>query len=122
MRHSMFIRFGGVVAAVAGAMVLAGCAGDKSHPGDAAGRHAHMAGMMCPKCETVWVAPEGAAGGSPKVQAMTWGRQMTCPDCDAMAKAYFKDGETVLHNCPTCNVTPRPTTPVTPTHPKGTHT
>jgi len=38
-----------------------------------------------------------------------------------MAKAYFKDGEKVLHNCPTCNVTPRPARPLTPTHPKGTH-
>ena len=38
-----------------------------------------------------------------------------------MAKAYFKDGEKVLHNCRTCGVTPRPAKPYTPTHPKGTH-
>jgi hypothetical protein len=27
----------------------------------------------------------------------------------------------VLHNCPTCNVTPQPATPVTPMERKGTH-
>jgi hypothetical protein len=96
---------------------VGGCASN----GGGHGGHADSQGMMCPTCETVWVAPKGAAAGS-KVQAMTWGRGMVCPDCDAMAKAYFKDGQSVLHDCPTCKVAPRPTTTHTPTHPKGTHT
>ena len=80
-----------------------------------------MAGMECPKCETVWVRPTTAAQGS-KITALRWGREEVCPDCDAMAKSYFENGEAVLHDCPTCRVKPRPATPVTPTHPKGTHT
>ena len=118
MRRAIFIQGGGLTMAALAAMFLGGCAAN-DHGGH--GSHGHMMGMTCPKCETVWVAPEGTAGGSSKVQAMSWGREMVCPDCDAMAKAYFKDGEKVLHNCPTCNVTPRPATPITPTHPKGTH-
>jgi hypothetical protein len=52
---------------------------------------------------------------------MQWGREMVSPDSDVMAEAYFKDGEKVLHDCPTRNVKPRPAREVTlPTHPKGT--
>ena len=98
--------------------VLAGCAA-ADHTGH--GRHSAVSGMACPKCETVWVRRGGSSPGGSKIQRLHWGRQMACPDCDVMAKAYFKDGEKVLHNCPTCNVTPRPATTVTPTHPKGTH-
>ena len=105
----------GLVAASASLAV--GCV---SGNGGGRGGHADH-GIACPTCETVWVAPTGSSAGSSKVQAMTWGRGMVCPDCDAMAKAYFKDGQTVLHDCPSCKVTPRPTSPVTPTHPKGTH-
>lgn len=98
---------------------LGGCAASNTHEGHA--RHADVVGMTCPKCETTWVGPSAAVGASLKSQALHWGREAACPDCDAMAKAYFKDGEKVLHNCPTCNVTPRPARPLTPTHPKGTH-
>jgi hypothetical protein len=38
-----------------------------------------------------------------------------------MARSYFEGGGKVLHDCPTCKVTPRVIRPVTPTHPKGTH-
>ena len=100
-------------------VAIGGCA---SNNGGGHAGHSDSSGMMCPKCETVWVAPTGTRAASSKVQALTWGRGMVCPDCDAMAKAYFKDGQTVLHDCPSCKVTPRPTTPHTPTHPKGTHT
>jgi len=110
------LTYGGAVLATT--LFLGGCA-TGNHDGHA--RHADVAGMTCPKCETTWVGPHAQAGGTPKVQALHWGREAVCPDCDVMAEAYFKDGETVLHNCPTCNVTPRPATPVTPSHPKGTH-
>lgn len=111
----------GFLVAAAATTLLGGCAAGNGHDGH--GRHSDVSGMMCPKCETVWLAPKTSPGGSPKVQAMQWGRQMVCPDCDAMAKAYFKDGQKVLHDCPTCKVTPRPASPVrpTPAHPKGTH-
>jgi hypothetical protein len=48
---------------------------------------------------------------------------MTCPDCDAMATAYMKDGEKVLHNCDMCKVTPTVLKPsaAMPTHGKGPH-
>ena len=123
MRHQ-FLTGGTVIVAAAAAMFLGGCAADNGNGGDAAGaRHEHVAGMMCPTCETVWVRNAGTPTGGSRIQAVQWGREMDCPDCDAMAEAYFKDGEKVLHNCPTCNVTPRPArlAKVTPTHPKGTH-
>jgi phage FluMu protein Com len=110
---------GGVMLAAVAATLLGGCAAGNRTDGHAP--HADVAGMTCPKCQTVWVAPKATPGGSPKVQAMQWGRQAVCPDCDVMARAYLKDGEKVLHNCPTCKVVPRPATRVTPTHPKGTH-
>ena len=115
MKRATMLLTGLVASAVT---ALAGCASGKGggHEG-----HADSQGMMCPTCETVWVAPKGAVGGSSKIQAMTWGRGMVCPDGDAMANAYFKDGQTVLHDCPSCKVTPRPTRPFVPTHPKGTH-
>lgn len=109
----------GGVAMAAAATVLAGCAANNNAP--EGHRHGDIAGMMCPKCETVWVAPKVVPGGSPKVQAMQWGRETVCPDCDMMAQAYFKDGQKVLHDCPTCKVAPRPATKIVPTHPKGTH-
>ncbi|HZN64966.1 MAG TPA: hypothetical protein VFB66_06665 [Tepidisphaeraceae bacterium] len=111
--------YGSLIAASA---LLAGCASDGG--GNATGRHDHLSGMACPTCETVWVQESGGTAGGSKVTPMRWGRQMTCPDCDAMAEAYFKDGEKVLHDCPTCKVAPRPARPASspPSHPKGTHT
>ena len=115
MRRKLLTGGGAFVTA---ALLLAGCA-SKNHGGHE--HHGAVMGMTCPKCETTWVGPHGVGGGSPKVQALHWGRQEVCPDCDAMAQSYFKDGEKVLHNCPTCNVTPQPARPLSPTHPKGTH-
>lgn len=113
------IRVGGALATLASVFVLGGCASD-NHAGH--DRHAAISGMTCPKCETVWVHDTRSSAGGSKIQRMQWGREMACPDCDVMAKAYFKDGEKVLHDCPTCKVTPRPARKVSaPTHPKGTH-
>lgn len=103
---------------MAATLFAAGCA-STDHSGH--GRHADVVGMECPKCEAVWIGPHAPVGASAKSQTLHWGREAVCPDCDAMAKAYFKDGEKVLHNCPTCGVTPRPAKRYTPTHPKGTH-
>ena len=76
---------------------------------------------MCPKCETVWVGETTDQGT--KVQRYTWGKAMTCPDCDAMAASQITgDAKTPLHNCPTCQTVPQPLTPsAAPGHPKGTH-
>ena len=115
MKRKLFIAGAAVLAAAS--LGLGGCAtGNAGHE-----RHSDVSGMMCPKCETVWVGPHTTGAGGSKVQALHWGREMVCPDCDAMAAAYFKDGAKVLHDCPTCNVTPQPATPYTPTHAKGTH-
>ena len=61
-------------------------------------------------------------GQGTKMQRLSASPGMTCPDCDAMAASYMKDGEKVLHNCETCKVTPTVLKPAGPlTHPKGTH-
>ena len=118
MRRALLIDGGSLVVAAAAVLFLGGCAANGGHR-----PHSYMQGMTCPKCETVWVAPKPGPGANPKIQAMQWGRETACPDCDAMAKAYFKDGEPVLHECPTCKVTPLPAKSVgqTPTRPQGTH-
>ena len=49
---------------------------------------------------------------------------MICPECDAMAQRHLTgDGKAMLHECPTCKVTPKRLSPapITPSHPKGTH-
>ena len=113
------ITYGGSLVAAAGALWLGGCAATND---SGQGRHSDVSGMMCPKCETVWVAPRTSGSASPKVEALHWGRETVCPDCDAMAVSYFKGGQQMLHDCPMCGETPPPASPYTPTHPKGTHT
>lgn len=73
--------------------------------------HAYADGMMCPKCETVWMADVTRQGT--KVKQLRHSREMTCPDCDAMAQSQLlEDGKVQLHACPTCKVTPKPITAV----------
>ncbi len=108
-----------VVAVSLIALVAAGCASGKG-----AGSSGAVAsgGMMCPKCETVWVSTVVDQGT--KIQRLAYDRKMTCPDCDAMATSQLMgDGKVMLHECPTCKVTPKQLTPspVSPSHPKGTH-
>ena len=111
--------FGTALIGILGLMLAAGgCASNGN--GDSGAAASAGDGMMCPKCETVWVRNDKKMG--PKYDRLTWAeKKMVCPDCDATAKAYFENGEKVLHNCPTCNVTPETLTPSNATHPKGPH-
>jgi hypothetical protein len=96
---------------------LSGCAstGEKGGSGSAA-----SGGMMCPTCKTVWLFE--TVGQGTKMQRLATSPEMTCPTCDAMAAAYMKDGEKVVHNCETCKITPMALKPMAPSaHPKGTH-
>lgn len=106
-----------LAAITAAALTVGGCA-RTSRSGGA--RHADVPGMVCPKCETVWTGPQLTGQGT-KVQAYKWGREAVCPDCDAMAKSYFENGEKALHDCPTCKVRPQLAEPHRPTRPLGTH-
>lgn len=105
------------------AMVLAtlgvfavGCA---SHGNDERiGPESH--GVMCPKCETVWMSK--VEGQGTKMQRFSTVKGMACPACDAMAKAYMDGDKTVLHDCPTCKVEPVEVTANAPvSHVRGTH-
>lgn len=100
-----------------GALAGAGCAsgekGGANASTDASGA------MMCPKCETIWVANISHQGT--KIQRLTSEKKMICEDCDEMATAYLKGDKKILHNCPTCKVTPQAVAPTVPSHPKGTH-
>jgi Zn-finger nucleic acid-binding protein len=70
-----------------------------------------MNGMMCPKCETVWVAEK--KGSYSKVSRLAYRREMVCPDCNAMAESVLlEDGKVQLHDCPDCKVTPKPIKPI----------
>jgi len=112
LRHTYSVGSVAVLLALFGA----GCATNK---GPAPATHADH-GMLCPTCETVWVTD--TVGQGTKVQRLATEKRMTCPDCDRMATAYMQGDKKVLHDCPTCKVTPRPVTEgPPPTHPKGGH-
>lgn len=103
---------------VAGGLLLAGCASTGQAAADA-DTHAYMDGMMCPKCETVWVT-ERKTRGPRQINRLSYSRGMTCPECDAMARSQLlEDGKVQLHECPTCKVTPKPIKPAE--HPKHFH-
>jgi len=114
----MKTAFGTVVMGLVGtALVLSGCTSTNK---ETSGSAETSSGMMCPKCETVWITRVTDQGT--KMQRLSSERSMTCPDCDAMAKAYLEEGKMVLHECPMCKVTPMKMAPAPqPTHPKGTH-
>ena len=110
------IRSASMVAVPLFALVAAGCASGKDGTTPVA-----AGGMMCPKCETVWVTKR--VGTGTKVDRLVSERKMTCPDCDAMAQSQLtEDGKVMLHECPTCKVTPKAISPSqSPSHAKGTH-
>ena len=102
------------------ALVATGCASGKGGGGGSGA--VASGGVMCPKCETVWVSEVVDQGT--KIQRLAYDRKMICPDCDAMAQSHLTgEGNATLHECPTCKVTPRRLSParITPSHPKGTH-
>lgn len=89
-------------------VLLAGCS--SSQKTGTAKTDTGMNGMMCPKCETVWVSEK--KGSYSKVSRLAYNREMTCPDCDAMAESQLlEDGKVQLHDCPSCKVTPKPIKP-----------
>ena len=91
---------------LAGLSVTAGCASSRTDVA-AEQSHAYTSGMMCPKCETVWVVQK--KGQYAKASRLSHTQTMSCPDCDAMAESrLMDDGKTQLHDCPTCQVTPKP--------------
>ena len=101
-------------------LLSAGAIGCASSYDGAPASAAASDGMMCPKCETVWVAR--VVGQGTKVQRLVSERNMTCPDCDQMAKSQLTgDGKVMLHECPTCKVTPQRVRRTTISHPKATH-
>jgi hypothetical protein len=111
------LRYGVLSLVFGGAMFAAGCASSVEKGGSAS---SVGGGMMCPTCQTVWTFD--TVGQGTKMQRLEAKPGMTCPDCDAMAAAYIKDGEKVLHNCETCKVRPTVLKPAEAgTHPKGTH-
>ncbi len=97
---------------------LSGCASTGGK--DGSGSTAAGGGMMCPTCKTVWTFD--TVGQGSKMQRLEAKPGMTCPECDAMAAAYVKDGEKVLHDCATCKVAPTVLKPgASPVHPRGAH-
>jgi hypothetical protein len=104
------------IALISMGLFATGCASQRN--GTDADVHSH--GMMCPKCETVWMSK--LEGQGTKMQRLSSVKGMTCPDCDAMAKAYMDGDKTVLHDCPTCKVKPvEVTRAAAATHQRGTH-
>jgi hypothetical protein len=111
-----------IVSMALGLTTLAGCASTRGGGETSTAAAGAGAAMSCPTCETVWVRDTSSQGT--KIQRFASKKQMICPDCDASAAAYLKDGQQVLHNCPQCKVAPTPLAPASapqPSHPKGTH-
>lgn len=100
-----------LVAGLAAAMFVAGCVSSRRIAAADEQTHAYIEGMMCPKCETVWVT-ERERRGPRNVTRLIYSREMTCPDCDAMAQSrLLEDGSVMLHECRTCKITPLPVKP-----------
>lgn len=118
-----FITTTSIVSLALGLTTLAGCASSSASRADKPKNPtATTAAMSCPTCQTVWVAEQTSHGT--KIQRFASRQQMTCPECDATATTYLDGDQKVLHNCPTCKVTPTPLAPADapqPSHPKGTH-
>jgi hypothetical protein len=96
--------------------LVVGCAlgaGASARPAD----EVMVAGMTCPKCETVWVTQVTDQGL--KTQRLASERKMTCPDCDTSATAALQEGKSTPHNCPTCQVTLTPVKPAKIASPRG---
>lgn len=111
MKPHRFARFS--LSAAAAALLLVGCA--TADMADTFDEDSEV--VACPKCETVWVRHSHL---HPKRGFVYHTRaEMVCPDCDKMAKAYLEDGKLVLHNCPTCKVTPKVAKPKKPMSHRG---
>lgn len=101
-----------LVAGLAAAMFVAGCATSRRIAAADEQTHAYIEGMMCPKCETVWVTERKRRGYRRTVTRLSYSREMTCRDCDVMAQSQLlEDGKVMLHECPTCKITPLPVKP-----------
>lgn len=100
----------GIAAFVALGSVLSLAAGCASDEGMSASKDAPQElsdAMMCPTCETVWVAEPGPRG-TRGLSRMNSDRQMTCPTCEGMAEEMLMgDGGMEPHNCPECEMTPK---------------
>jgi hypothetical protein len=122
----IFNSLGGVLAASLLALSLGtGCESDGGH---AKGTHTMPDGttmadtsnaLMCPKCETVWIANTVDQGL--KSQRLVSKREMKCEMCDKMAESYIKDGEKALHECADCKTTPVAVKRQKVVHLKGSH-
>jgi predicted RNA-binding Zn-ribbon protein involved in translation (DUF1610 family) len=93
---------------VLGAFALPGCAG-----GPAVAPDENLEAVACPKCETVWV-PYRTRHGTKNIWVYRGRTEMTCPDCNEMAMAYLEGDHLVLHDCPQCQVAPKPYRPAPP--------
>lgn len=116
----MFKRGHVLSAVVVLGLFAAGCQSNGSGNALASGEQTGS-GMYCPKCETVWIRQPSRTG---RVNLWRSEARMTCPDCDAMAKSrLMSDGTVMLHECPTCKVTPKVLSPGDHAlHGKGPHT
>lgn len=95
-----------IVGLGAGLLFATGCASSGQAATDKQEAHPYVSGMMCPQCETVWVA-ERKARGPRQVTRLFSTREMTCPTCEETAQSVLLDnGQVQLHDCPTCKVTP----------------
>ncbi len=94
-----------LVAGVATAMFVTGCASSGQASATDDQSQAYSDGMMCPECETVWVANRNRFGAR-SVTRLSYEQKMTCPKCDEMAQSQLlEDGQVMLHECPMCKVT-----------------
>lgn len=90
-----------LVAGLAAAMFVAGCASSRRIAAADEQTHAYTEGMMCPKCETVWVT-ERKRRGPRNVTRLSYSREMTCPDCpESFLSIDNMPGTTLMGSSPT---------------------
>jgi hypothetical protein len=76
--------------------VLSGCTSMQPQAGTP-----QASGLMCNKCETVWVPSKGRGGKPGTYHAYRASEKMICPQCESMAETFFRTGR-FSHSCPGC--------------------
>ena len=76
--------------------VLSGCISMQPQAGTP-----QASGLMCNKCETVWVPSKDRGGKPGTYHVYRSTRKMVCPQCESMAETFFRTGQ-LSHSCPGC--------------------
>ena len=104
MKRITFLRRSMLGTILGAALVMVACESTPNGGMKAANATDHA--VVCPKCETIWIARPTRTGPR-NIDRLQYSRAMTCPTCEKMAAAYLQGEKVVMHECPDCKATPK---------------